>query len=139
MTDPYKCGRCGLPVSPGVCAPQPHVFHDRPEQCVPDLVAEVARLRTMFDVTRHRVCDALRVDRGRSWSSIEGIVADVMAVRERDGNEEAMTDLPAYVAELREALMAARRVVNPVTNENTSRMIDEALGLPVPEPLRPSK
>ena len=48
-------------------------------------------------------------------------------------------DLPAYVAELRAALMAARRVVNPVTNENTSRMIDEALGLPVPEPLRPSK
>ena len=49
MTDPYKCGRCGLPVSPGVCAPQSHVFHDRPEQCVPDLVAEVARLRDALD------------------------------------------------------------------------------------------
>jgi hypothetical protein len=28
------CSRCGLPVSPGVCAPPPRVFHDRPEQCI---------------------------------------------------------------------------------------------------------
>ena len=32
-----KCGRCGLPVSPGICAPKPHVFHDKPEDCIPAL------------------------------------------------------------------------------------------------------
>ena len=31
------CGRCGLPVSSGICAPEPRVFHDKPEDCIPDL------------------------------------------------------------------------------------------------------
>ena len=57
MTDPYKCGRCGLPVSPGVCAPQPHVFHDRPEHCVADLVLHVTKLRAALTVILHGRCD----------------------------------------------------------------------------------
>jgi len=57
MTDPYKCGRCGLPVSPGVCAPQPHVFHDRPEHCLADLVPHVTKLRAALTVILHGRCD----------------------------------------------------------------------------------
>ena len=28
------CRRCGLPVSPGACAPPPFVFHDKPADCL---------------------------------------------------------------------------------------------------------
>jgi len=45
--DMIDCPRCGLPISPGVCAPEPHVFHDRPEQCVRDLKKLVASLTTV--------------------------------------------------------------------------------------------
>ena len=56
------CGRCNLPVSPGVCAPEPHVFHDRPEQCVAALKTRVV---TLIDPTNWRavvaVAEALKV------------------------------------------------------------------------------
>jgi hypothetical protein len=41
----YVCQRCGLRVSPGVCAPQPHIFHDRPEDCITHLRLELGELR----------------------------------------------------------------------------------------------
>jgi hypothetical protein len=43
------------------------------------LVREVRRLRSMFDVTRHRVCDRLGVERGASWFRLEGMMARLRA------------------------------------------------------------
>ena len=93
MTDPYKCGRCGLPVSPGVCAPQPHVFHDRPEQCVPDLVAEVARLRSRvvkleyaLRAVRTRAmheCDMAGVEPSPRLRPIRGETTETRGVKDR--------------------------------------------------------
>lgn len=40
-----KCGRCGLAVSAGICDTPPLQFHDRPEQCIEALKAELARVR----------------------------------------------------------------------------------------------
>jgi hypothetical protein len=48
-----ECPRCGLPISPGVCAPKPHVFHNRPEQCVEALRASLARERARTEILRH--------------------------------------------------------------------------------------
>ena len=64
------CNRCGLPVSPGICAPTPHVFHDRAEDCVAALRADLARahalvaemaakLRFNHDVDSSSVCPGL--------------------------------------------------------------------------------
>jgi hypothetical protein len=44
-----RCGRCGLRVSPGICAEPPLVFHDRPEDCVEALKAELTRVRKEFN------------------------------------------------------------------------------------------
>jgi hypothetical protein len=41
------CNRCGLLVSAGSCAPLPHVFHDRAEQCVIALRADIASARKL--------------------------------------------------------------------------------------------
>ena len=35
-----------------------------------------AETRKMFDVTRHRICDALGIEHGKSWSSVESIIAE---------------------------------------------------------------
>src|SRR5271165_6662859 len=39
------CPRCGLLVSPGICAEQPHVFHTREKHCIDALKAELSRVR----------------------------------------------------------------------------------------------
>ncbi len=43
---------------------------------VPELIAEVRRLREMFDITRHRMCDAMSIERSKSWSSLETLAVD---------------------------------------------------------------
>jgi hypothetical protein len=53
-----KCERCGQQVSPGICAPGPHVFHDRPEHCIEDLRREVLRLRDELAKERRSHNDA---------------------------------------------------------------------------------
>ena len=39
--DLRKCIRCHLPVSAGSCDTLPHVFHDRPEQCIAALITRL--------------------------------------------------------------------------------------------------
>lgn len=43
---------------------------------IEDLTEERDTLRRMFDTTRHRMCDAMGVDRGNSWSSLESIARE---------------------------------------------------------------
>ena len=52
-----------MPVSPGVCAPQPHVFHDRPEHCLTDLVPHVTKLRAALTIILNGRCDPQDVAR----------------------------------------------------------------------------
>ena len=44
-----QCPRCALLISPGVCGPEPHVFHDRPIDCVMALVSHVDVLKKAHD------------------------------------------------------------------------------------------
>jgi hypothetical protein len=43
-----KCTRCGLVVSPGICAPQPHLFHTDPQDCIDALKVALAALRKEY-------------------------------------------------------------------------------------------
>lgn len=43
---------------------------------IPALIAEVRRLRVMFDITRHHICDAMGEERGKSWSALGGLAAE---------------------------------------------------------------
>lgn len=43
-----KCGRCGLRVSAGICDTPPLVFHDRSDDCIQALKAELARVRQEY-------------------------------------------------------------------------------------------
>jgi hypothetical protein len=78
------CGRCGLPVSPGICAPKPHVFHTRPEDCIRDLRAHTEKLEAVVSTARHRV--ACTIYGGPEWTDADD---DAMqdAVDALDGKE----------------------------------------------------
>lgn len=43
------------------------------------LHAECERLRGVFDLTRHRICDRLGVDRGTGWFNVENSIAQLRA------------------------------------------------------------
>jgi hypothetical protein len=59
--DLRKCRRCHLPVSAGACDDLPHVFHDRPEQCIAALIAALgdvyAILPTLAAAAEHLLRD----------------------------------------------------------------------------------
>lgn len=69
------------------------------------LRGEVAEVRRMFDVTRHRVCDRLGLPVGTSWSNIESALAALRAApgeRERALRPVVQAFARAMEAELRE-------------------------------------
>ncbi len=51
-------------------------------------------MRQMFDITRHRVCDALGIDRAHSWSSIESFCKQAAQIQLKVESDKIAEPIP---------------------------------------------
>ena len=51
-----------MPVSPGICAPLPHVFHDKPEHCIAQLRADLAAQAKLLEECEETLSRVLMSD-----------------------------------------------------------------------------
>lgn len=89
------------------------------------LRAELASVRSMFDVTRHRMCARLGVDKATSWSGLDEAVASskareraarVAGLREAIGMVEDAMDVADDMASMSIARLARNDIETRVAN-----------------------
>ncbi len=111
MTVYVPCLKCGLPVSPGACAGEPLVYHDKPEHCRD-------ALKAALDVERA----ACRQLIGEHRHALETQAANEMRDRIQLANERNVALARADSLERELAILSAQ---STATDEELLRVVNE--------------